>query len=356
VVNDGLFAGGRTALLALDGAIRAIPQASTWADGHPNVSWRNQFIFNLALARLVCGVELDSIYNVQLHGQDVEFLEQGSRLSATWRGREARVLHFSGGAKRKYPKWQGIFASVSDPLCAGGGGDAYTVFLDALRVWVGRHGMTGLAWSFYGLADGQGAAVRDPSTLPLLATLHYLIRSDGCVRVLETGTARGISAACLASAVAHRDGGRVVTLDPYLHPGREELWKTLPQQFRACIESRTVDSLEGMLAALTAGESYEAVLLDSLHTDQQVWAEFQLAAQLVCPGGLILIHDAVYAGGTVSAALKRIESAGYNVLRLWTAEGGIPEDDHLGLAVIENRPREHWAETTGERMRECLAP
>ena len=64
-----------------------------------------------------------------------------------------------------------------------------------------------------------------------------------------------------------------------------------------------------------------------------------MAARLVSPGGLILIHDAVYAGGTVPAALRRIEDAGFGVTRLWTAETGVPEDDGLGLAVIENRSR-----------------
>jgi len=336
VVNDGLFAGSRAALLALDGAIRAMPQASPWADGHPRVSWRNQFIFNLALARLQCGVELDSIYNVQLLVQDVEFQQRGARMLAHWRNREARVLHFNGGAKRKYPEWQGRFASTPDPLPAYGVGDAYSEFLQALRIWMGRYGVRGLAWSFYGLSDAQGAHVRDPSTLPLLATLHYLIRSNGCVRVLETGTARGISAACLASAIAHREGGRVVTLDPYRHAGREDLWAILPESQRRSIEAREIDSIEGMQMALDAGETYEAALLDSVHTADWVWAEFQLATRLVCPGGLILIHDAIYTGGTVPEALSRIRDSGYNVIRLWAAASGEYEDDHLGLAIVEN--------------------
>jgi hypothetical protein len=92
-----------------------------------------------------------------------------------------------------------------------------------------------------------------------------------------------------------------------------------------------------MEAALAAGEQYEAALLDSLHEADHVWAEFQLATKLVCPSGLILIHDANYVGGTVPATLARIEEAGYNVVKLWAAEGGIAEDDHLGLALIENR-------------------
>ena len=58
-----------------------------------------------------------------------------------------------------------------------------------------------LADNFYGAADAKHARVRDPSVFPLLATLHYLVRANGCIRVLETGTARGVSAACLATAV-----------------------------------------------------------------------------------------------------------------------------------------------------------
>ena len=179
--------------------------------------------------------------------------------------------------------------------------------------------------------------MRDSATLPILALLHYLIRANGCVRVLEAGTAKGVSAACMASAVAHRPGGRVVTFDPAPHTERVELWAALPTAVSACIEQRTVGSLEGMTAALASGECYEAALLDSLHSADHVWAEFQLAVQLVCPGGLILIHDPRYAHGTVEEALQRIEAAGYGVVRLWTADAGIREDDQLGLAVIENR-------------------
>jgi predicted O-methyltransferase YrrM len=175
--------------------------------------------------------------------------------------------------------------------------------------------------------------------LPLLAALHYLIRSNGVVRVIETGTARGVSAGCLVSAIAHRSGGRVVTLDPFPHEDRLDLWAALPDRMRICIEQRTTGSIEGLRAAIAAGEHYEAALLDSVHTEEHVWAEFELAAQVVCPGGLILIHDARYRHGTVDRALMRIEVAGYPVVRLWCAEDGVAEDDHLGLAVIENRRR-----------------
>jgi hypothetical protein len=87
-----------------------------------------------------------------------------------------------------------------------------------------------------------------------------------------------------------------------------------------------VGSLEGMAAALQSGERYEGALLDSIHSEEQVWAEFQFAAQLVCPCGLILVHDPRYSLGTVEQAIIRVEAAGYNVSRLWAAESGVAED------------------------------
>ena len=339
VVNDGLFAGTRAALLALDGEIRNMTDARRWMSERPDVWWRNQFIFNLALARLQCGIELDSIYNLQLHVRDAELRDVNGHLEATWLNRVVRVLHFSGSGRRKYPEFRGRFARVADPLAAAGGSDDYAVFVAALRTWIGRHGLSAMAWSFYGTTDGQQARITDAQVFPLLAALHYLIRSNGVVRVIETGTARGVSAACLASAVAHRSSGRVVTLDPFPHGDRLDLWAGLPDRLRNCIEQRTTGSIEGLRAAIDASERYEAALLDSVHTEEHVWAEFELAVQVVCPGGLILIHDARYRHGTVDRALQRIEATGYNVVRLWCAEGGDVEDDQLGLAVIEIRRR-----------------
>jgi glycosyltransferase involved in cell wall biosynthesis len=120
VVNDGLFAGTRAALLALDAEIRGMTEARSWISARPDVWWRNQFIFNLALARLRCGVELDAIYNLQLHVHDAEVREAHGRLEATWLDRSVRVLHFSGGGRRKYAEWRGRFAREETQDLTGG--------------------------------------------------------------------------------------------------------------------------------------------------------------------------------------------------------------------------------------------
>ena len=93
VVNDGLFVGGRAAMRALDRVIRSVPEFVPWTnDHHP----RNQFVFNWALARLRCAVELNSTWNVQLHAQVVDMSRENGRPRATWKGRSVRVLHFNG--------------------------------------------------------------------------------------------------------------------------------------------------------------------------------------------------------------------------------------------------------------------
>lgn len=336
VVNMGLYAARSAALVAVDQAVRAMSHPLGWLEERQDIWWRDQFIFNLALAKLRCGVKLDPAYNVQLNVQDVEIGWRDGRIKALAGGREVRVVHFNGNGRHKYPEFRGVFARIEDPPAADGADDNLNRFLDALWAWLGRLGQSRLAWSFYGSADGQHGAVADAG-FPLLGLLHYLIRSNGCVRVLETGTYRGISGACLASAVCHRDGGCVVTFDMDPPDDRLSLWEALPARMKACIEQRAVDSLSGMREALERGEQYEAALLDSEHSADHVWAEFDLARQLVCNGGLILIHDAVWEHGSVEGALQRIRDAGYGIVRLWAAESGIREDDRLGLAVIENR-------------------
>lgn len=338
VVNSGVVAASREAMLAVDASVRSMPGARKWVEEAPHLGWREQFVFNLALAQLDCGVELDSSFNLQLHTTDPSVRISAGRPVASWHGRPVRILHLNGGGRYRHAEVQGRYAAAPAALVGAGGGDGYQEFLRALRRWVGYRGLDALAWSFYSTRDGFGARVRDPATLPVLALLHYLVRANGCARVLETGTARGVSAACLASAVAHRPGGRVVTFDPFPYDGRAELWALLPSAIRACIEERVEDSRAGMTALLEAPERFDAALLDSDHTEEQLWSEFELVRQLVAAGGLILVHDA-RSFPEVRRTLVRIEAAGFGVTRLLANEATPSEDAGLGLAVIENRPR-----------------
>ena len=108
VLNDGAFAGARFALLSLDSAIRSMPGAPQWVD----TLWlRNQFLFNLALARMRCAVQMDDVFNLQLHAQDVELLRANGHISASWRERPVRILHFNATGRDKLRELRNSFAS-----------------------------------------------------------------------------------------------------------------------------------------------------------------------------------------------------------------------------------------------------
>ncbi len=109
IVNDGFFAGSRRALLAVDNLIRNMLPAAAWVDHYPDHGWRNQFVFNLALARLRCAVELDARYNLQLHMHNPQVQMISKRPQAIWRGRSAHVLHFCGWGRDKYSEWRKHF-------------------------------------------------------------------------------------------------------------------------------------------------------------------------------------------------------------------------------------------------------
>ena len=116
VVNDGVFASSRRGLLALESLLRSWPNAIAWMDQLHDHGWRNQFLFNLALARLRCGVELDETFNLQMHVHDALWQQRREgKIRATWRGRRVCVLHFCGWGRGKYIRWrQGVISGNAD--------------------------------------------------------------------------------------------------------------------------------------------------------------------------------------------------------------------------------------------------
>lgn len=109
VVNDGLIAGSRVALAALDAEVGRLPDVVSWVDSRSDIRWRNQFAANVALARMDTTVELDPTWNVQLHVQGIE--TAGSHVR--WRGRDVRVLHFSGASKHQHAE---LRAAIRDEV------------------------------------------------------------------------------------------------------------------------------------------------------------------------------------------------------------------------------------------------
>ncbi len=111
VVNEGFFAGSRTALDGLAETLRSMRGVSEWIDQRPDNWWRSQFIFNLALARRRCGVQLHPTYNVQLHVQEVDVDWSAGHARALANGQPVRVVHFNGGGRNKRARYRSLLRS-----------------------------------------------------------------------------------------------------------------------------------------------------------------------------------------------------------------------------------------------------
>jgi hypothetical protein len=106
VVNDGLFAGQRDALLALDASIREMTAAPRWVGRGELARRRAELVLNTALAKLDCADEIDRRYNVQLGAQSVLRRVVNGRVEAQLHGCRVAVLHFDGAGRRQFDAWR----------------------------------------------------------------------------------------------------------------------------------------------------------------------------------------------------------------------------------------------------------
>jgi len=118
IVNGGVIGGTRKAWLSLDSAMRSyMPNSAAWdsfkiADG---LTWREQAIFNLAIAKTGRYTELNPLYNVQLLFARPEIKAQDKFVVAYDRNKLVSILHFNGEpGKDIYKQLSGKYSHMSD--------------------------------------------------------------------------------------------------------------------------------------------------------------------------------------------------------------------------------------------------
>ena len=127
--------------------------------------------------------------------------------------------------------------------------------------------------------------------------MQLLLRLLSATKVLELGTFTGYSA--LAMALALPDTGRVITCDTntewtdHAHP----FWEKAGQTHK--IDLRLAPALQTLTALLDAGEaqSFDFIFIDADKTNYVRY--YELALQLVRPGGLIAIDNVFWEGAVI---------------------------------------------------------
>jgi hypothetical protein len=113
MVNNGVYAGTRKSILALEAAVRSfLPNAAYWERFAlaNKIFWREQAIFNIALAKNNAAVPLSDLFNYQLNSKDVEIRHVAGKPLVYADGQKVKVLHFNGMGRSKYLALQDYYA------------------------------------------------------------------------------------------------------------------------------------------------------------------------------------------------------------------------------------------------------
>lgn len=170
------------------------------------------------------------------------------------------------------------------------------------------HGGVDTGWPNGSLWQAEGRA------------LYALVRALNADRVLELGTWHGCSATHIAQALV--DAGRGGTLDAV------DIWAgagdRVPDTLRPAIRFHHADMVAWALDQAIAGRCYDLIYEDGEHDSESVAEIWALAERLLCPGGVIVSHDALHTG--VGAVVRAaIESSGLTpvYLQLGSSDCGL---------------------------------
>jgi len=126
-----------------------------------------------------------------------------------------------------------------------------------------------------------------------------LIHRHGLVDLLEVGHLHGVSTCYLAAAAA-ANGGTVTTVDiivkPALVPSVSDLLKRCGlDNVEVFLEPRNVGGEWRLMHFLKEGRTFDFCYLDSLHEWSCTASQFCAVAQLLRPGGWLVLDDIHYA-------------------------------------------------------------
>jgi predicted O-methyltransferase YrrM len=164
--------------------------------------------------------------------------------------------------------------------------------------------------------------------------LGALIELVGAREVLELGTHRGATTMWLADAAA-RTGGRVTAVDV-----RDRVDSRVRARFAnlRVVQSDSIPVLERFAAA---GECFDLIFVDDLHTFEHVSAVLARLPQVTMPGGLWALHDVISFPGVARAIDEFARGHACERLTLTTPdvpgrplERGLPS----GLAILRPLP------------------
>ena len=149
--------------------------------------------------------------------------------------------------------------------------------------------------------------------------------------VLETGTFKGYSTACIASALMSLGGPRrVITIDP--HPQDGQIWAGT--ELETVVTQRRQFSQDAHPDLVRSRTQFDMLVLDSDHTYDTIMSELMLYEPMLKVGGSILLHDSLYFDGVGAAVRQLLANPRFQGLTLDSPRHAIPGDRCPGITIV----------------------
>lgn len=128
--------------------------------------------------------------------------------------------------------------------------------------------------------------------------LYDIVRSRGFTRCLEVGMANGMSTLFIAQAVKDNGGGLHTAVDPFQqsqwgNTAKHQVKRAGLDGFVRHLESKSFLALPRLL---DAGETFQFIFIDGMHTFDYTLLDFFYADLLLEPGGVICVDDVRHSG------------------------------------------------------------
>lgn len=158
------------------------------------------------------------------------------------------------------------------------------------EIWKQTRDDLGMASSF-----GVGHdADRHLALATWLVTTNQLLRtSRDCYRIVETGVGRGILSRVILEAISEKGGAKLWSIDlpPLRDPWFSDSCAAVPHALRSKWTYRRGAALRLLPGVLEEATALDLFIHDSLHTEDHMLREFEVAWPYVVSGGALIADD-----------------------------------------------------------------
>lgn len=311
IVNGGMIAGSRKAWLSLDSTMRSyMPRSSLWDIKNPSIKWREQAIFNLALAKTGLYTEISHLFNFQMCHVTPDIQIHENFIVAFYDKHLINVLHFNGlPGKEKYPPFERKFSHTLDCQFGINNFDAFSNITHLLQTFAKTIRTQPQLRVMYSDIDSIQKHVY------IYKYLHDIVGKKNKPNILEINARAGLMTACLASSCSNVDGA-ITSVEMNPPNEYEQIISSLSDKEQQSVNKINEDILVYLKNSQDSSNKFDFIICGTHNSLRTISSQILLAYNLLSPNGKFYITDSKFPVCNISGLNRRLNSAGLQLVQV----------------------------------------